>query len=675
MHRLTRVEYDNTVQDLLGEPSSVLGALPPDQVNALGYDNDGLSLMTSPLLVEDYSTLGAQLGAQLMGRLHPYSQSFTIVPSPVWGMPCTSGSLTPGVDMCGEDADWYMNNPSTGFFGVKGYVMGAPETTLEVDQVPVPLSGSYTFSVTAFSIPVMGCSVNPCQVKLQVLIDTDSFEFDVTNVPPSSPKTFTMTDNIIAGLHSIQVRSEFLDTASGYQVELYVSNMHLDATPVPPGLLPVSQVVDCGGAPANSDECTTNMFTKLLPRAWRRPVSAAEVAAIKGVSDTVTKDPMATGAADEVWRAGTALAVQATLLSPNFLYRIETDPDPTSTTPHALDDYALASRLSYFLWSSMPDDELFARAKAGTLHVPATLDTEIERMLNDPKVSRLVQNFAGQWLGVRDFAAVAKPDPTTFPNFTADVQTAMLEETSLYFQSFLAAGAKVPDLMDSNFTFVNQALATYYGLPNPPSGTDFVRVTLDPSTHRAGVLGQGSVLTLTSFPTRTSPAHRGKYVLTQLACSPPGIPPPGVPPIESESYTGSMRHRMEVHATHEPCASCHEPALDPVGFAMENFDGVGVYRTMDGQYPVDTSGLTLYQKPITDIASLQSVLKDGPYFLPCFALQLFSYAIGQEGEYAADGPTISSILSSVQPGGYALRDMIHAFVKSKVFTTRAGGGE
>lgn len=669
IHRLTRVEYDNTVRDLLGEPTSVLDALPPDQRNALGYDNDGVSLATSPLLVEDYSNLGAQLAAQLMGRLDPYSLTFKIVPEPMYGVPCTN--LTPGVDICGGTGDWYQGNPSTGFWGLTGY-QGADQN-LEVDQVKLPLTGSYTFSITAFSTPVMGCSVNPCKVQLEVLIDTDSFKFDVTNVPASAPKTFTMDDKLLAGLHSIQVRNDFLDVASAYSQTLYVSNLHLDATPAPPGLLPASQVLDCGGAPANSDACTTNVLTKLLPRAWRRAVTADEVSALKAVSDTVTKDPNAGGSAAEVWQAGTALAIQAMLLSPNFLYRIELDPDPTSTAPHPLSDYELASRLSYFLWSSMPDDELFSKAKSGTLHVPATLDAEVERMLNDPKATRLVQNFAGQWLGVRDFALAAQPDPTTFPAFTSDVASAMVQETSLYFQSFLAPGQKVPDFLDSNFTFVNQALATYYGLPNPPSGADFVRVTLDPSTHRVGVLGQGSVLTVTSFPTRTSPAHRGKYVLSQMACDPAGIPPPGVPPIENETFKGSMRQRMEAHATHQPCAGCHVPKLDPIGFSMENWDGIGLYRTMDGPYPVDTTGLSLYGQTITDIASLQAAIKSSGKFVPCFALQFLSYAIGQEAVQPADGQTMSALLTSVAPGGYSLRDIIHAFAKSKAFTTRAGG--
>ena len=360
------------------------------------------------------------------------------------------------------------------------------------------------------------------------------------------------------------------------------------------------------------------------------------------------------------------LALQAALTSTNFVFRPEIDPSPLSNAVHPVSDWELASRMSYFLWSSMPDDELLGKAQAGTLHQPEVLDAEVERMLADPRAGALADDFAGQWLLTRTLST-AQPSATLYPRFNDDVETAMGEETRLFFLDFLSPGRSFLDMFSASYTFANQTLATFYGFPNVTS-SDFVEVPLA-GTHRSGLLSQGSILTVTSQPTRTSPVERGKFVLGRLLCAEPPPPPPNVPPFNIDPSAGSVRQRLDQHVqAGAACSGCHD-LLDPIGLALENFDAVGEYRTMDGNYPVDTSGLTYLGHPISDVTSLSAVVTSDPGFVDCVSQQFFAYAMGQQSQ-AGDATTVKTLEAM---GGTSFRGMIHALVKSQPFLTRSGG--
>jgi hypothetical protein len=509
-------------------------------------------------------------------------------------------------------------------------------------------------------------------VRLHLLVDTTEKAFDVTSAGPSNPQAFTLTVDLAAGLHSLQAFSEFLpnvsNTSSAFSRTLYVGEIALSAAGGQASPAVAAKLLGCGAAAPASEACTTQVLSSWLPRAWRRPVTPAEVASLAQIVTSSVSSPTETGSLQQKWDSGIGLALAASLTSPNFIYRPEFDPDPASTTPHPVGDYELASRLSYFLWSSMPDDALFAKAAAGTLHAQVVLDAEVERMLADPKASALAENFAGQWLQLRKLAA-AQPDPKIFPTFNRNVRASMVQETTRLFSDFLQPGRALPDIIDANYTFIDRTLATHYGMPQPSA--DFAQTSLG-GTHRAGLLSQGGILTLTSMANRTSPVLRGKFVLSRLLCSMPPPPPPNVPPFNENTSEGSVRQRLEGHIkSGAACASCHT-SLDPIGLSMENFDGVGVYRTADGPYPVDTTGLTYSGADIHDIASLAAAVKVNPAFIPCVSSQLYSYAMGQQAT-SGDAAVIASLGAQVAPNRYRLRDMIHAVTRSAPFVTRAGG--
>ena len=679
MHRLTRLEYSNTVRDLLGEATSLVGELPSDQSNALGYTNDGASLEMSPLLVDRYATISAQLVSSLFARLDPMGRAFANIVQ--W--PCTKG-LTQGIDVCGSVNGGYSKNSGTSTFW--GIISANPFPGLQITGISVPAYGTYTFSLQAFATPALSTKVaskpppftqqtQPYPVVMGILIDGKEKQFVVTNV--AAPTSFAFAATLDPGPHKVEVRSvrDVVDPTNQdgnyYNQSLWVSGMRIDGPQQASGAIKASDVLSCGTAAAGTDACMNNVLQSFAKRAWRRPVTLAEVVVLKQVADSISQSATEPGTADQKFQAGEQLALQAVLLSPYFIYRPELDPDASSTGSHPLDDYELASRLSYFLWSSMPDDELFARAQDGTLHDAKTLDAEVERMLDDPKASALTDGFAGQWLLTSRLPAIV-PDPIQFPSYSGDVSASMVKETGLYFQEFLKQGRKLTDMFDGNFTFVNTTLATFYGMTNPSgaTSTDFVQVPLD-GTHRVGLLTQGSVLTVTSHPNRTSPVLRGKFVLGRLLCAQPPPPPPNVPPFNEDVTAGSVRQRMEAHAAY-PCSTCHTK-MDPIGFAMENFDGIGEYRTMDGKYPIDTSGLSAQGQPVSDVATLSAVIKNDPGMAPCVVRQVFSYGVGQQAVDATDGAIMTHIVSQTASGGYSLRDMIHAIVQSAAFTQRSGG--
>jgi len=414
--------------------------------------------------------------------------------------------------------------------------------------------------------------------------------------------------------------------------------------------------------------CLENTLTRFAERAWRRPASDEEVTRLLAVAQ------VAIDAGDST-ELGLELALRATLLSPHFLFRVELDPEPTSLTPHALTSHELASRLSYFLWSSMPDDELLAAAEAEELGDAEALSAQVERMLADEKSSALLDNFAGQWLGLRGVENL-HPDQETFPDFDESLRSSMMEETSLMFQEVLFGGLPVNEFLVSDFTFMNDRLAAHYGLPAVGSD-ELQRVELDNGGERGGFLSHASFLSLTSHPDRTSVVHRGKWVLNELLCTEVPAPPPDVSTeaIDEGGAEGlSQREALELHRSEPGCISCHE-VMDPIGFGLENYDAVGAYRTSDGEHPVDSSGVLPDGSSFSGAEELSGIVAGDPKFAACVTEKLYTYALGRAPTPSTqhmDTQVLANITSDFSRENHQFQRLIHAIATSETFRNRRG---
>jgi hypothetical protein len=425
-----------------------------------------------------------------------------------------------------------------------------------------------------------------------------------------------------------------------------------------------ARIVSCDVA--TGDACVRTVLKNFARRAWRRPVADAEVDRLMTIVSLVRTN----GDGIDV---ALPLALQAVLVSPNFLFRVELDADPTSLKPHLLTSHEIAARLSYFLWSTMPDDELSAAADAGMLTDKAQLEAQVTRMLKSPKAAALVDNFAGQWLYTRQVDEV-QPDPKAFPMFDADLRAAMKQEATRMFSDVLFGGLSAQKLLMSDYTYVNDRLAKHYGLPAVGS-TAMQKVTLPADGPRGGFLMQGAFLSVTSHPTRTSPVVRGKWVLNQLLCQ--DVPPPPanvVATLDSAADASlSVRQRLEAHKQN-PCASCHN-IMDPIGFGLENYDAVGAYRTMDGAYPVDSSGALPDGRAFNGARQLSNIVVADPGFARCITEKLYTYALGRAPVSTAghmDTAVLPALTKSFHDGGYPMAGLIAGIVTSDTFMKRRG---
>jgi len=373
----------------------------------------------------------------------------------------------------------------------------------------------------------------------------------------------------------------------------------------------------------------------------------------------------------DTFERGVQLALQAVLVSPNFLFRGELQPEPNNPKAvHPINDYALASRMSYFLWSTMPDAELFALAEKGKLR--RNLDAQVKRMLKDPKSRALVENFGGQWLQLRNLR-IASPDAKTFPGYDDALRLAMQHETEAFFEHIVREDRPVLDFLNANYTFVNGRLAKHYGIDGV-DGEKFQRVSLK-GTGRAGVLTQGAILTLTSNPTRTSPVKRRKYVLENILGTPPPPAPPNVPELQEVKLTGTLRQRLEQHRENPTCASCHA-RMDPIGFGFENFDGIGAFRQKDEDFPIDPSGQLVSGESFNGAPALATMLAKSKRdeFVRCLSEKMLTYAIGRGPEFY-DKCALDEISKGVSKKGYRFSSLILEIVRSVPFQQRRGEAE
>ncbi len=444
------------------------------------------------------------------------------------------------------------------------------------------------------------------------------------------------------------------------------------------------------GAKLSPEAAAEQILRRLATRAYRRPISDVELARLlklfasaraqgdEGGGLKPTLRPAATARAQsDRFEAGMQLALQAILVSPHFLFRVELDPEGSGGRQiRTLNEYELASRLSYFLWSSMPDDELFDQAARGKLR--ENLDRQVQRMLGDAKSKALVENFAGQWLQLRNLD-LAAPDKSQFPAFDNDLRRAMRTESEMFFASVVREDRSVLELLDADYTFVNARLARHYGLEGI-EGDQFRRVSLpagdgrEAASARGGVLTQAAVLTVTSNPTRTSPVKRGKWVLENILGTPPPDPPPNVPMLRDDAKavaTGTLRQRMEQHRKDPNCAVCHKE-MDALGFALENFDAVGAWRSKDGKFPIDAAAQLPDGRSFNGPRELKAILRGGKeQFARCLAEKLLTYALGR-GVESYDRPAVDGIVNAAKAGDYKFSTFVLGIVRSDPFQKRRG---
>jgi mono/diheme cytochrome c family protein len=660
MHRLNRTEYTNAIHDVLGLEVDATKFLPPDD-STHGFDNIAGALTLSPALMEAYLSAAGKISRLAIGDVSAPTQAVFEVP-----------------------ADTAQNYHIEGLpFGTRGGIL---------IKYQFPADGEYTFKVkgvTGYFQAVLGGVKGE---QLEVTVDGERvklFDWDKEISTTTGNGRATQRIPVKAGLHTVGVT--FLATNDVPATEL---NRPFQRTMNTPGSIPgflfyphVGQVwiegpYNAAGASATAsrqkifvcrpattrDEaaCARTILSTLVKHAYRRPATPSDLASLTEFYQAGRSDG---GSFDD----GIEAALQRVLADPEFVYRSE--PEPASLPAgksYRVSDLALASRLSFFLWSSVPDDELIDLAAQGKLRDPAVLEQQVRRMLADPKSEALITNFTGQWLGVRSLKT-SEPVVNLFPDFDDNLRAAYQSEVELFFGNIVREDRSVLDLLSANYTFVNERLAKHYGIPNI-YGSQFREVTLPPELDmRRGLLGKGALLTQTSNAARTSPVARGKWFLqTFLGVSPPDAPP-NVPTLKEQPVdsTGNakpptMRQMMEAHHTNPVCASCHK-IFEPIGLALENFDAVGAWRTQDGDSPIDASGVLVDGSKLDGVASLRdSLVRRSDQFVRVVTEKMLTYALGRGVEYQ-DMPLVRSIVRESGGSNYDFSSIVLGIVKSPPF--------
>lgn len=637
-HRLNRNEYTNTIRDLLEVDFRADKNFPSDDSSG-GFDNMSDVLTISPVLMEKYLQAAQTIAARAIGAdplPKPFEVEYAQKDGRVRRVDRSTIEATHRIDFDGEyDLRFALQGERKGGSPVQfGFWMdGKLIHSMEVETKP---SGLVYFN-------------------------------------PYSEATFRMY--LPAGDHVFRagfIDDKFVDALDRKDVYNRDKNKFVDSIvftgPFPSTLEKPSRkkILICD--PGSGKTCQQRIVAELARRAYRRPATDHDVAALMNFVDLAQQQ-------GQTAEQGLQLAIQAMLVSPNFLFRIEHDAKPLNATAvHPVTDYELASRLSYFLWSSMPDDTLFDLAQAGRLHEPSVLDEQIKRMLADERSAAFAANFAGQWLETRNLDFV-KPDPKKFPEWDPDLRDAMKEETRLFFDYILRENRPISEFLSANYTFLNERLAKFYGITGV-AGPDFRRVELTPDNggeQRGGVLSQAGVLTVSSYANRTSVVIRGKYVLTNILGTPPPPPPPDVPPLDEAAVgvNASLRDQMERHRADPICASCHSK-MDPLGFGLENYNAIGHWREKDGNFPVDSSGVLPNGKTFSTPAEMRQVLNSQlPQFSRTLIERMFTYALGR-GVKNFDEPAMQKIEAAVASDGYRFQPIIREIVHSAPFLERRG---
>lgn len=634
--RLNRSEYTNTIRDLLGVEFRAEKNFPADDLGA-GFDNIGEVLTISPMLADKYLVSAGRIAARALGTeplpAKPIEMSLAFRDKKVRRVDASTIEGTGRIEFDGE---------YTIRFGLQGE--RAP------DGKPVQLGfwmdGKLMKTITA-------------ETKPSGLVYFDPFsEEEIRLFLPEGEHVF----------RAAFINDDFVKKLSARELYDRKKNKYVDSMifvgPFAPKteLASRKKILTCD--PNTGAACIDKILTSLAERAYRRPVTRPEVAAL-------AKFVAMAKAEGQTTEQGLQLSIQAMLVSPHFLFRIERDPKPNDPTlVHKVTDLELASRLSYFVWSSMPDDELLNLAKENKLRAPGVLDAQVKRMLADPRSEAIADNFAGQWLELRNLDVV-KPDPDKFPEWGPELRDDMKTESRMFFTHILRENRPLGDFLDAPYTFLNERLAKFYGIADV-TGPEFRRVDLK-TPERGGILGHGSVLTVSSYPTRTSVVIRGKYILQNILNSPPPPPPPDVPALDESAVgaTASLRDQMKKHRENAVCASCHSK-MDPLGFGLENYNGIGKWRTMDGKFPVDASGTLPNGKTFSTPAEMRSLLRTKlPDFARGITEKMLIYSLGR-GMQSYDRRTVDEITKNWAEGDYPFQNLIFEVVRSLPFQSRRG---
>jgi hypothetical protein len=655
IRRLTRTEYQNAVRDLLAVEIDAASLLPADE-SSHGFDNVTVGNL-SPTLLDRYVSAAQKISKLAVGGTRRVPGGDTIRVRP---------------DVTQEDR-------------VEGLPVGTRGGTLV--RYTFPRDGTYDVQIRlARDRNEMVEGLHEPH-ELEVLLDRERVQSFTVKPPRDADYEHVDTHlklrfAVKAGAHDLGVTflknpSSLVETLRQPYVARFNMHRHPRLTPAVYQVSITGPFEDHGPgdtasrrrifvawpkSPEEEDACARQVVSALMRRAYRRPVDDKDVDRILPFYREARQD----GDFD----AGIEAALSAVLVSRDFLFRVERDPAGVAPgTAYAVGDVNLASRLSFFLWSSIPDDELLAVAERGELHKPEVLAQQTRRMLADPRSRSLVTNFAGQWLHLRNLESIT-PDGRLFPDFDDNLRQGFRRETELLFEEVMREDRSVLDLIKSDHAWLNERLAKHYGVPHV-YGVDFRRVALDPGSDRGGLLRQGSILTVTSYATRTSPVIRGKWVLDNLLGTPPPPQPPNVPALEDNTVSASLpiRERLAAHRANAACASCHK-LMDPVGFSLENFDAVGRWRTTEEGKPVDCSGGMPDGSTFNGVGGLEAALVARPeVFVNTLAEKLLTYALGRGVEYY-DAPAVRQAMRDARGKDYRFSDLVVAITTSTPFRMR-----
>ena len=689
-HRLNRTEYTNAMRDLLGLEIDGGTLLPAD--NSGGFDNLGQVLSVSPSLMEKYLSAARKISRLAIGdaSISPDIVTYTVSPNLVQG------------DRMGEDLPLgtrggiaihhhfpldaeYVIKVRLLRAGAAGYVIGIAEPQL----LDVRLDGSRV-KLLQFGGEHVGKSGGGgayeeefeqsqyernadagLEVRLPVKAGTHLVQIAFLTAKSVSEGLFSKRARVTlrdagsgdraAGdpdVSSVSISGPFNSRGTGETLsrqKIFVCNPTSGSTELGSHMTP-------GNNSGNGEACAKKILTALTHRAYRRPVTDADVRPLLKLYRA--------GQSEGGFEAGIKTALQGLLLSPHFLFRVEREPaNVPPDTPYRVSDLDLASRLSFFLWSSVPDEQLLELAERSKLSDPSVLEQQVRRMLADPRSKKaLVDDFAGQWLLLRNVKTRA-PNRDVFPEFDENLRQAFEQETKLFLESMLREDRPVPELLNADYTFANQRLALHYGIPDV-YGSQFRRIQLT-DENRKGLMSQGSILLLTAYANRTSVVQRGKWVLENILGVHVPEPPLNIPPLKekSEGARGSLRQQMEEHRSNPACMGCHS-LMDPIGFALENFDGIGKWRTTDNGAPIDASGVLPDGAKFQGVAGLREILHNRPgIVVNAVTEKLLMYALGRTLEYY-DAPVVRKIVREAASSDYRWSSIIFGIVKSTPFRMR-----
>jgi len=670
VRRMNRVEYANAVRDLLA--MNVDSKELPVDDTGYGFDNIADILTVSPTLMDRYINVAGKIARMSVGDASTKvgTTDFKLTKDlfeNAFGVPAYNERASDELPLDsrgGGVAKFYAPYDAT--YTIQIYLNAGTGTETEIDAlnryevVKVPLkAGLRTIGV---------------YFPKKLALDESLLPKTTTGERPKKPTTTTQIPMEVSvdGKHIQELQVPSVAQGPNVSQAFYLRDVMQISLVGPmdikgPGDTPSRRKIFVCRPSASLSEtaCATKILTTLARHAYRRPVTQADVGPLMKIYSESRKD----GSFDHGIEAG----VQAILVSPNFLFMQERDPVKSKPGDvHRIADLELATRLSYFLWSSLPDDKLIAVAQTGKLHEPKVLQAQVDRMLADPKAQALTENFAGQWLYLRKLD-YQRPDRRIFPDFDNRLRAAMKTETEMFFDGIIRENRPVLDFLDADYTYLNQRLAEHYGIPSV-YGTSFRKVHLDPALHRGGLLGQGSILTVTSYNNRTSVVLRGKWILENILSAPPPPPPPNVPTLNATKNGKllTVREQMEMHRANPVCSSCHTK-MDPLGFSLENFNAVGAWRASDAGKLLDVSAVmpdgTKFDGP-TGSGGLQGILlsrKD--QFTDAFVERLMTYALGR-GLEAPDMPAVRKVRYAAAKDNYRMRTVIMGIIQSVPFSMR-----